>query len=326
MSAIRGVGVVGVGLIGKKRISAANGAFAVRAIYDVDKVVARSVGSEYGVDVSDDLAGLLKRDDINFIVVATTHDQLPNVAVDALEHGKHVLIEKPGGVSSGDLRRVSNAAAANGRMVRVGFNHRFHPSILRAQRLALAGTYGRLLWIRGRYGHGGRLGYENEWRANRMKSGGGELVDQGSHLIDIVRYFAGEVDLAFADVATLFWPMEVEDNAFVALRPIQGGLAWLHASWTEWKNLFSLEVCFERGKIEITGLGGSYGSERMVLYEMLPQMGPPLVKDWEWPQSDDSWKLELEDFDAALRGEHSQGASIEDAIRVLELIEEAYRE
>jgi predicted dehydrogenase len=325
MSSVLGVGVIGLGLIGQKRIAAAGNSFSVIAVHDIDERVATTIGEEnLGVDVSPNLVGLLDRDDIDLVVVATTHDQLAPVAMQAVERGKHVLIEKPGGVSSAELRRISDAAVANGRLVHIGFNHRFHPSLIKSHQLIRVGEYGDLLWVRGRYGHGGRPGYEKEWRADRSKSGGGELVDQGSHLIDLVRFLVGEVELAFADTPTLYWPMEVEDNAFIALRPANGGLAWLHASWTEWKNLFSLEVCFENAKIEVNGLGGSYGVERLTLYEMLPEMGPPLTSSWEWPFPDGSWRAEMEDFAAAIRGEATVGATIGDAIRVLEIIEEAY--
>ena len=138
------------------------------------------------------------------------------------------------------------------------------------------------MFIRARYGHGGRVGYEREWRAQREVSGGGELIDQGIHLIDLTRFLAGDVDLAFGELRTTFWDMDVEDNAFLALRPHAGGFAWLHASWTEWKNLFSLEIMLERAKIEIAGLGGSYGPETLTLFEMLPEMGPPLVHRTQW--------------------------------------------
>lgn len=319
-----GIGVVGLGLIGQKRIAAAGDSFVIRTVHDIDRSLANNVGKQLDVQVSNDLEGLLRRKDVDVVVVATPHDQLESVALRATEFGKHVLIEKPGGVSSVGLKRISNAALASNRVVHVGFNHRFHPSLLRTKQLISGGEYGPLLWIRGRYGHGGRPGYENEWRADRSRSGGGELLDQGSHLIDLVRFLVGEVELAYSDLPTLFWPMEVEDNAFLALRPDCGGLAWLHASWSEWKNLFSLEICLKRAKLEINGLGGSYGTERLTLFEMSPEMGPPMTTSWEWPFPDTSWRAEMEDFSAAVRGEDSSGASIDDAARVLEIIEEAY--
>jgi predicted dehydrogenase len=268
---------------------------------------------------------LVKRDDVQLVIVATVHDALAEVALRAVEQGKHVLLEKPGANRSDALLAVRDTAIVNGVQVRVGFNHRFHPGLLRLRELVTSGAYGPLLFVRARYGHGGRIGYEREWRADRERSGGGQLIDQGSHLIDLVRSLFGEVDLAFAEMQTAFWDMPVEDNAFVALRPHSGGFAWLHASWTEWKNIFSFEVMLERAKIEVSGLGGSYGPERVTLYEMQPAMGPPPATTWEYPPADLSWHHELVDVLSAVEGRDAVGASIGDAIATLSLIEEAHR-
>ena len=120
-------------------------------------------------------------------------------------------------------------------------------------------------------------------------SGGGELIDQGAHLIDLSRWFLGELTLDYAAMPTYFWPIEVEDNCFLALRGQPGEMAWLHASWTEWKNTFSFEITGRDGKLTIDGLGGSYGNERLTFHKMLPQMGPPETTIWEYPSSDSSW-------------------------------------
>jgi predicted dehydrogenase len=208
--------------------------------------------------------------------------------------------------------------------VRVGFNHRFHPALLDARRLVEGGGYGRLLHVRARYGHGGRVGYEREWRAAREISGGGELIDQGIHLVDLTRSLFGDADLAFAELRTDFWPMEVEDNAFLALRPRMGGFAWLHASWSEWKNLFSFEIALERAKLEVTGLGGSYGVERLTVHEMRPEMGPPTTSAQEWDEPDRSWARELDDVVTVLAGGRGIGASIDDGIEALRIVGEAY--
>ncbi|MEO8136832.1 MAG: Gfo/Idh/MocA family oxidoreductase [Betaproteobacteria bacterium] len=194
-----------------------------------------------------------------------------------------------------------------------------------AQKIIREEDLGSPLFIRARYGHGGRLGYETEWRCDRQRSGGGELIDQGVHLIDLSRFFAGDLQLAYAAIDTLSWKIDVEDNAFLHLRANDGAHAWLHASWTEWKNIFSFEIMCRDVKIEITGLGGSYGPERLAVYRMPPQLGPPTITTVEFPPGDDSWTRELEDFAARRRGETCVGASIDDAVATLTIVEEAYR-
>lgn len=318
------VGIVGAGLIGQKRIAACRDNLRVVAVFDRDQALAERIATQCGAQPMRSLQDLLGHDDIDLVVAAATHDQLTPIGMSAVEHGKHVLIEKPAGTSSQAMTELDRFAQTNDVVIRVGYNHRFHPAVLRARDLVSSGEYGRLLWIRGRYGHGGRPGYEREWRADREIAGGGELVDQGSHLIDLVRYMVGDVELAFAELPTLYWKMAVEDNAFFALRPKVGGFAWLHSSWSEWKNLFSFEVTLERAKIELNGLGGSYGVERLTLYEMSPEMGPPFSTSWEWPFPDRSWELEMLDVVGAMEGKPAIGASLADATAVRTIIEKAY--
>ena len=268
----------------------------------------------------------IELDGVELVVVATTHVALVPIAPAAAAAGRHVLVEKPGADSlDGGRAAGRRSATEHGVVVRVGYNHRFHPSFRQSQGdRSTSGRYGPLLHIRARYGHGGRLGYEPEWRAQREVSGGGELIDQGSHLIDLTRHLAGDVELAFSELRTEFWAMDVEDNAFLALRTAGGGFAWLHASWSEWKNLFSFEITLRDAKIEITGLGGSYGPERLTLYEMGPALGPPDITTWEWPPGDDSWALEVADVLAEIDGGRHGGAGIEDAVAAFRIIDEAY--
>jgi predicted dehydrogenase len=320
-----GVGIVGAGLIGRKRAAALPPDMQLISVYDVTEISASSLAAEHlGCAVSATYEEMLADARIDVLVVAITHDRLAEVSLRAVMAGKHVLVEKPAGVTSGELTQVRNAAAERELVVRVGFNHRFHPSFLRIQTVLAERDVGKLLWIRARYGHGGRRGYEQEWRADASRSGGGELIDQGSHLIDLVRFLVGPADLAYAHLPTSFWNMQVEDNAFLALAPRSGGFAWLHASWTEWKNTFSFEACFEHVKLEVNGLGGSYGTERLTMFEMAPEMGPPATTTWEFPFPDRSWETELIDVVRSLRKTPSIGASIDDAIETMQIIEEAY--
>ena len=321
-----GVAIIGCGLVGIKRAQAMPVGLRVLAVYDIDpaRAAALSARLDSAPRVAASLEDALRTDGVGLAIVATVHQDLAPIATAALEAGCHVLVEKPGGRNSSEASGIAAAASTAGRIVRVGFNHRFHPAICKARELIAANDWGHLLHVRARYGQGGRVGYESEWRMKRELSGGGELLDQGVHLIDLTRFLAGEVSLVFAELRTDFWKTDVEDNAFLALRPQQGGFAWLHASWTEWKNTFSFEVALKDAKLEVNGLGGSYGTERLTLYEMSPEMGPPATTAWEFPQPDRSWHSELEDVVAAIDGRPSTGATIDDAVATLQVVEEAY--
>jgi predicted dehydrogenase len=262
----------------------------------------------------------------DIVVVATTHDQLAPIAAGAAAAGKHVLVEKPGARRAAELDPVAECAAATGALVRVGFNHRFHSALRKAREIFDSGALGPMMFVRGRYGHGGRPGYEREWRADAALSGGGELVDQGVHLIDLARWFLGDFTSVCGHAATYFWNMPVDDNAFLLLRTGAGQTAFLHASWTEWKNLFSFEICGRDGKLEITGLGGSYGTERLAWYRMLPEMGPPETQIWEYPMADRSWECEFETFLDDIRLGRQPSPGVADAQAVLRVVERIYGE
>jgi predicted dehydrogenase len=208
--------------------------------------------------------------------------------------------------------------------VRIGYNHRFHPGLRQARTLVDAGALGPLLFLRGRYGHGGRRGYDREWRADPVQSGGGELIDQGVHLIDLAGWFLGEFPTVEGHAATYFWDMPVDDNAFLSLRTAAGQTAWLHVSCTEWKNLFSLEVYGRDGKLALDGLGGSYGVERLAFYRMLPEMGPPETTIWEYPRGDDSWAAETQAFLDDLRLGREPAPGLAEGIRTLEIVARVY--
>ena len=182
------------------------------------------------------------------------------------------------------------------------------------------------MFVRGRYGHGGRLGYEKEWRADPETAGGGELLDQGIHLIDLSRWFLGDFEQVEGRIASYFWDMPVEDNAFLLLTTARGRTAFLHASWTEWKNLFSMEIYGRLGKLEISGLGGSYGVERLSYYKMSPEMGPPATEIWEFPMADNSWELEFAEFLEDIRLRRDPVPGITDAQAALRVIEQVYSE
>ena len=182
-----------------------------------------------------------------------------------------------------------------------------------------------MMFLRARYGHGGRRGYEKEWRARPSISGGGEGIDQGMHLIDLARWFLGDFVDVDGHAATYYWDMAVDDNSFYLLRTAKNQTAFLHASCTEWKNTFSFEIYGKSGKLEISGLGGSYGVERLAYYRMLPEMGPPETTIFEYPMADDSWEREWREFAGDISTCRQPRPGIEDAQAALRIVEQIYR-
>jgi predicted dehydrogenase len=298
---------------------------ALRAVADRELEFARSVAANR-CDVTDDWRRIVERPDIDIVVVSTPNGILADVVVAALDAGKHVLMEKPMGRNLAEAERILAAAESSGRVLHVGFNHRFHPGVRRAAELVHSGAIGRLITIRARYGHGGRPGLEREWRSDPEQAGGGELLDQGVHLADLVRWIGGDPESAFGVVQTAVWPIApLEDNAYAVLRYADGAVAQLHVSMTQWKNLFSLEIFGEVGAVMVEGLGGSYGVERLIQMERALGGGAPAVREQRFEGEDVSWSLEWAAFlDRIETGQGSDGLP-QDGLMAMRMVDAIYR-
>jgi predicted dehydrogenase len=318
--------VIGCGLIGRKRVNALGPNPPLLYACDLDTTRAADLAKlAPGCAAVTDFAAVLADPRIDAVIVATLNASLAPITLAAVRAGKHVLVEKPGALNAAQLRIVADAAAKTGARVRLGYNHRFHPALRKARDYIDAGALGPLMFLRARYGHGGRKGYDREWRADPTLSGGGELIDQGVHLIDLASWFLGDFTTIEGHATTSFWDMPVDDNAFLSLRTAAGQTAWLHVSCTEWKNLFSLELYGRDAKIAIDGLGGSYGTEKLTYYQMLPQMGPPETTVFEFPGADASWAEETNTFLDDIRHGREPSPGVRESIRTLEIVEEIYR-
>jgi predicted dehydrogenase len=322
------VGVLGCGRIGAKRAEALGPRDVLLGCCDVSAQAAENLARRHGGRVCvtpEELFAL----DPEVVIVATVHDQLAELVEQALMVGAHVLVEKPAGLSTAEVDRLIECQRASGRLVKVGFNHRFHPGLARVAEEVHSGRHGELMHLRARYGHGGRPGYDREWRADPARAGGGELVDQGMHLLDLSHWLAGPLPLRSALLRTQFWDVTVEDNAALILgeeRSRTGPWAMLHVSWTEWKNLFSLEVYCRTAKLQVDGLAGSYGPQRLRIYRMRPELGPPDLEEVVYADEDVSWRWEWEHFAAAIESGdgHLVQGGLDDARYAWSQVEAAY--
>jgi len=258
-----------------------------------------------------DWQDLLARDDLDAVVVASTNQLIPPVIVAALERGLHVFSEKPPGRTIEDIIEIRRAEAnAPGQILKFGFNHRYHHSVMAAKKIADSGELGALLSMRGLYGKAGGADYDKNWRNNFDISGGGILIDQGVHMIDLMHMFAGPFEEIKALVDDRFWTgLGVEDNVMALLRTHAGVMAMVHSSATQWRQTFRLELGFEKGYLWLDGiLSNSMGYAPEVLITGRLQRdtkGDPVANPVEEVQkfdSDDSWDLEIAEFMDAIQG------------------------
>ena len=336
------VGIVGCGVIGKRRASVIHGSQSDELIIvaDIDEPRAKNLATEMDCMATTDWREVVARDDLKAVIVSTNNKFLMPVTVTALECGKHVLCEKPLGRNSDEAKKMVDAAWHAGVLLKTGFNHRHHPAIWKAHDLCSQGAIGPLMFIRAVYGHGGRPGYDKEWRSDPDLAGGGELLDQGVHIIDLCRWFMGDFTDAFGSIATYFWDLgyfktqdgnretavgcRLEDNAFVLLRTDDGRVAQWHTSWTQWKNRFSFEIFGRDGYLFMDGLGGSYGLERLTWGKRRPESGPPAEEHFQFSDPDSSWYAEWAEFTAAIHEGREPLANGTDGLQTMRLIDAIY--
>jgi len=322
------IGIIGCGKIGRKRAEIIKKFpnSKIKLVCDIDIKKAESLATELQCGSTVKWRDIVNDKDINIVIISTINDSLSQLTIDSIKNNKNVLVEKPAGRNPIEILKIIKEykPRKNKLKIKVGFNHRFHPAIEKAKEILFNENIGDIMFIRARYGHGGRLGYDKEWRAYKDKAGGGEMLDQGSHLVDLSRYFICDFDKSIGYCKTFFWDMKVEDNCFALLKTKKGQIAQLHASCTQWKNIFSMEIFCKTGQINIDGLGGSYGKETLTFYKMKYGMGVPdkFVFDWE---TDDSWEKEYANFIESIELNKEPNGNIYDAYESIKLINDIYK-
>ena len=318
--------IIGCGFIGKKRAMALSNKFRLISCFDTNNFASTKFANDFSAHSCEKLDDIFLKKDIDLIIIATLHDSLADLTMKALKAGKHVLVEKPAGKNYQELESILDYLNRSKLKVKVGFNHRYHRALLKANELINRNELGDLMFIRARYGHGARVGYDAEWRSDPELSGGGELIDQGPHLIDLSRMFLGDFTDIKGHAQTFYWNMPVDDNAFMILQNQNKQTAFLQVSCTEWKNMFSFEIYGKKGKIDIIGLGGSYGIEKITFYKMLPEMGPPDTYSWEFPMQDNSWEVELDELYDDIIEDRAPVGNINDAYEALKIVNKIYKD
>ncbi|MBI4369366.1 MAG: Gfo/Idh/MocA family oxidoreductase [Elusimicrobia bacterium] len=292
----------------------------------------RSQWNGLGVTYMENWTGLLEHHP-EALFICSTNQAMPELVAGALERGIHVFCEKPPGRTLADIERMREAEQkAAGVKLKFGFNHRFHACVQEAKSIVDAGRLGKVLWVRGIYGKAGGRHFERNWRNKREISGGGILIDQGIHMLDLFRYFCGDFDEVKSMVTRSYWPIEVEDNAFGLLRNREGQVAMLHSSATQWQHRFIMDIYLEKGYLSLQGIlssSGTYGREMLKVARChYDGEGYPLANPEEsetYYDEDGSWQLEVDEFARVIRGEQEkwQGDSL-DAYRSMELVQRIY--
>lgn len=322
------IGIIGYGKMGKTRHEAINqiGQGEIVAISEPQSI---DIGIK---NVSHE--DIINDSEIDAVIISTPNFLNKQLTIACLKAGKHVFCEKPPAFTATDMQEICKVEKeSNGKKLMYGFNHRHHDSVIRMKEIIKSGEFGKILWMRGRYGKSVTEDYFNNWRAKKEMAGGGILLDQGIHMLDLFLHLGGNFDRVKAELSNSFWKLEVEDNAFVILRDTKTGMdASLHSTMTQWRHLFSLEVFLEKGYMVLNGLltsSRTYGEEILTLAKNRSS-GPAVT----WADEvkieytdDNSWCYEIQHFfDSIKNNTNIQIGNSKDALKLMTLIDQIYLE
>lgn len=319
-------GIIGYGYMGQIRetVLCQLPKFQVKKIYHPDL--------EDSPLFTNELHSIIIDPEIEAVFICTPNHLIKDLVIDCLKAGKHVFAEKPPGISSAEVKEMAEAEKKYGKVLKFGFNHRYHPAIIKAKELISDGSFGDILWMRGRYGKSVDPNFDKNWRSKKEFTGGGILMDQGIHMLDLLLHFCGEFDDAKAFASNSYWQGEVEDNVFAILKNKKGQTASLHSTMTQWRYLFSLEIFLSQGYVVVNGLlskSGRYGPERLdyaVNRTPSPMAAHSEVHSLTF-NTDNSWKMEIQEFyDAVIGKQPVQIGTTADALKLMQTIEMIYKD
>jgi predicted dehydrogenase len=322
------VGIAGYGVVGQRRRSFIDKMPNFETVAICDRKFDLSEHVEEGIASHPDYQSLLD-ENLDVLFVCMTNDMAPEVSIAGLDRGFHVFCEKPPGRNLQDTQRVYKCEQKHpGLKLKYGFNHRYHDSVLDALKIIQSGELGKIINLRGVYGKSKVINFESDWRTKRSIAGGGILLDQGIHMVDLIRLFAGEFVDIHSFISNDYWKHDVEDNAYALMRTESGVVAMLHSSATQWRHRFNLDITLEEGTIVLSGiLSGtkSYGAETLTVARKLEHdAGDPRETTTRYT-SDPSWESEVKEFSHAIANDKMiTNGSSKDALRTMQMVYRIY--
>jgi predicted dehydrogenase len=320
------VGIIGYGKMGQIRhqVISAFEDVQVQSIYDPEKV-------DTEIEKAQNSDQIIENPEIDAVFTCTPNYLNKPLTIQSLKAGKHVFCEKPPGFTAKDIEEIRAVEKESGKVLMYGFNHRHHASIKYMKKLVDDKEFGKILWMRGRYGKSVDETFYDNWRAKKELAGGGILIDQGIHMLDLFLHLGGDFDNVHASVSNLYWNLNVEDNVFATLENTKTGLAAsLHSTMTQWRHLVSLEVFLEKGYLVLNGLktsSNAYGEEILTIAKNRSTAPVATWKDEKniTYHTDESWESELTEFFSAIKSNREvKLGNSSDALKLMKIIDKIY--
>jgi len=324
------VGIAGYGVVGKKRYQFINEHPALQVTALCEQHFTENPAELPGITCYTNYKELLEKEELDILFVCLTNNIAAEVTITALNKGLHVFCEKPPGMNVEEIREVIKVEKKYPHLkLKYGFNHRYHDSVKETLRIIQSGELGEVINLRGVYGKSRIIPFSGGWRSKRELAGGGILLDQGIHLVDLMRLFCGEFDEVKSFISNDFWKHDVEDNVFAIMKDRKGRIAMLNSSATQWQHKFDLEISLSNGYIELHGIlsgSKSYGEERIIigLRDEESDNGQMESKTIKFLQ-DNSWRDEIYEFASAILNDRPiESGTSYDALETMKLVFKIY--
>lgn len=322
------VGIAGYGVVGKRRQKFIDLHNDMQVVAVCDQNLKGNEITQNNIRFHSNYEALLD-ENLDMVFVCLPNYLAPKVTIASLNKGMHVFCEKPPGRCVEDIETVRAVEANHPTLkLKYGFNHRYHDSIIRAYQIIQLGELGKIINLRGVYGKSKMINFDSDWRTKLEYAGGGILLDQGIHMVDMIRLFAGDFDEVHSFISNDFWKHNVEDNAYAIMRSQNGVVAMLHSSATQWRHRFHLDIHLEKGAITLSGIlsgSKSYGAETItVSHKSDDDCGDPLEETTRY-NTDNSWKMEIDEFaDCVLNNQSVKFGTSLDALLSMKMINKIY--
>jgi predicted dehydrogenase len=322
------VGIAGYGIVGKRRRFWIDQNPFLQTVAVCDQNYPEPGVMPDGVRYYSNYKQLLK-EPLDVIFVSLPNYLAADVTIACLESGLHVFCEKPPGRNLSDIKRVIEVEKKHPeKLLKYGFNHRYHDSVRKAIDLIGSGDYGKIINVRGMYGKSKIIPFSGGWRAEREYAGGGILLDQGIHMVDLIRLFLGDIVEVKSYVTNSYWRHNVEDNAFALMRDKQGRIAMFHSSATQWQHRFVLEINLTEGFLELRGIlsgSKSYGEEQLIAGRRDESDVGTLQQETIKYLEDNSWRDEINEFaDSIIYGKTVEYGNSAEALATMKIVYQIY--
>ena len=324
------VGIAGYGIVGKRRKECVDLHPDMEMVAVCDQVFRDNESIVNGLRSYKNYKQLLE-EDLDVLIVCLTNEIAPDVTIAGLKKGFHVFCEKPPGRSVEDIAKVIRVEKEHpNQKLMYGFNHRYHDSIQEAMRIIDSNELGKIINLRGVYGKSQLITFNQpDWRTKRDVSGGGVLLDQGIHMVDLMRLFAGEFTQVHSFIKNSHWNYSVEDNAYALMQTERGVVAMMNSSATQWRHRFHLDINFEKGSLILGGIlsgSKSYGAETLTVVSANPEndRGDPKEVTTRY-NTDPSWYSEIKEFtDCIINDKNITNGTSDDALQTMKLVYKIY--